>query len=374
MIFPANPQASYISHKKELEQAVLQVLESGWYILGSQVNAFEEKFAKFLGVKHCIGLASGTDAVHFALRICGVEAGDAVITVSHTAVATVSAIDWLGAKPVLVDIEAETYTIDTQKVIDTLKLNPRGKIKALIPVHLYGHPAGMEALGEIAGQYEIKLIEDCAQAHGSKISEKYAGSMGDCGAFSFYPTKNLGAFGDGGAIVTNDDNLAEKLRKMQQYGWKQRYISEDSGYNSRLDEIQAAILNTKLNWLAENNLRRRRIAETYRQGLADLPLHLPVESPGYFHTYHQFVIRYEKREELRKYLEKRGIIAGVLYPVPIHLQPGYKDRVEIGAGGMEVTETICRQILCLPIYPELTDEQIGEIIGCIRDFFTGKAD
>ena len=372
MILPANPKAGYISHKKEFDEAIMEVMDSGWYILGSKVKAFEENFAKYLNTGHCIGVASGTDAVHFALRICGVHAGDYVITVSHTAVATVSAIDWIGATPVLVDIDADTFTIDPQKVIDTIKLYSKNKIKVLIPVHLYGHPAKMNEMKEIAGDYDLKIVEDCAQAHGSMVDGKYAGSIGDCGAFSFYPTKNLGAFGDAGAVVTNNDDLADKLRMLQQYGWKHRYISEDWGYNSRLDEIQAAILLTKLNWLEENNRRRRKIAEKYNQGLSDLPIELPIENEGYYHTYHQYVVKCDNREALRKYLKKNNIMTSILYPVPIHRQKGYKNRIKLGAGGLSISEDISAKILCLPIYPELEDQQIDFVLDHIRNYFSGK--
>ena len=369
MLMPADPKASYLAHKEAFDQALQQVMESGWYILGAKVRAFEEHFAGYLGAKYCVGVASGTDAIHFALRAIGVGPGDCVLTASHTAIATVAAIDWIGAKAILVDVEPASYTIDPQKAEDTLRQMPAGPIKAIVPVHLYGHPADMEALTAVAERHGVALVEDCAQAHGALVGERRVGAMGVCGAFSFYPTKNLGAFGDAGAIVTSDAGVAERLRLLQQYGWRERYISDQIGYNSRLDELQAAILDCKLAWLDVWNERRREIARCYDEGLADLPLELPVERPGYCHVYHQYVIRCADREGLRKHLEAWDIHTAILYPVPVHLQSGYRERVLIGEGGMGVTERIVREILCLPIYPELTDAEVGNVIKAIRAYF-----
>jgi dTDP-4-amino-4,6-dideoxygalactose transaminase len=369
MLMSADPKASYLAHKDALDQVLHQVMESGAYILGPEVKAFEEHFAGYLGAAHCIGVANGTDAVQLALRAVGVESGDMVVTVSHTAVATVSAIDWIGAIPVLVDIDPTTYAIDPQKVEDTLRLMPPGRVKALVAVHLYGHPADMATLATIADRHGVVLLEDCAQAHGAMVGERKVGAIGVCGAFSFYPTKNLGAFGDAGAIVTSDILIAERLRLLQQYGWRERYISEEVGYNSRLDELQAAILDCKLGWLNGWNERRREIAESYNQGLADLPLERPVERPGYRHVYHQYVIRCADRNELRKHLEARGVHTGILYPMAVHQQPGYRGRVMVGEGGMDVTERIVEEILCLPIFPELNDLAIENVLAQIRSYF-----
>lgn len=369
MLMPADPKASYLAHKDALDQVLHQVMESGWYILGPKVKLFEEHFAGYLGAKYCIGVANGTDAIHLALRTIGVDPGDGVITASHTAIATVAAIDWIGAQAILVDIEPATYTIDPQKVEDTLRRTPVGQIKAIVAVHLYGHPADMEALTAIAERHDIMLVEDCAQAHGAMVGEQKVGTIGVCGAFSFYPTKNLGAFGDAGAIVTSNASIAERLRLLQQYGWRERYISDEVGYNSRLDELQAAILDCKLAWLDDWNERRREIARSYNEGLADLPLELPVEQPGYRHVYHQYVIRCANREGLRKHLEAQGIRTAVLYPMPVHQQPGYRNRVLVGHGGMTITEAIVKQILCLPIYPELSDADVESVVDGIRHYF-----
>jgi dTDP-4-amino-4,6-dideoxygalactose transaminase len=369
MLLPADPKAGYLAHKDLLDQAIRETMESGWYIMGPKVAIFEERFATYLGASSCVGVANGTDAVSLALRACGVGPGDRVLTVSHTAVATVSAIDWIGAKPVLVDIDPCTYTIDIQKAEDTLKQASAGGIKAIVAVHIYGHPANVTALSVIAQRHGIVLIEDCAQAHGARIAGRKVGSIGDCGAFSFYPTKNLGAFGDGGAVATSRAGVKEKLRLLQQYGWRERYISVDAGYNSRLDELQAAILNCKLAWLDTDNDRRRTIAHSYNEGLSGLPLETPVERADCRHVYHQYVIRLKDRDKLKAHLEGQGIRTAILYPMPVHLQPGYSSRVEMGKGGLSVTEQAAHEILCLPIYPELSDSAVAAVISSIRDYF-----
>lgn len=358
-----------MAHKDDLDRAIAETMASGRYILGPKVHSFEQRFAAYLGVGSCVGVANGTDAVSLALRACGVEAGDRVLTVSHTAVATVSAIDWIGAQPVLVDIDPVTYTLDPVKAEETIKHYPAGEIKAIVAVHIYGHPANMEALGDIAQRHGIPLVEDCAQAHGARFGAMAVGSIGDCGAFSFYPTKNLGAFGDGGAVVTSQQHLVDQLRLLQQYGWRERYISVDAGYNSRLDELQAAILDCKLVWLDTDNDRRRQIARTYTAELSKLPLSIPLESVDCHHVYHQYVIRSDRRDQLKKYLESQGVMTSILYPVPIHLQPGYSERVEIGFGAMTETERAAKEILCLPVYPELADSSISMVIDAIKEFF-----
>ena len=362
-------KASYLSHKDEIDREIIEVMESGWYILGEKVASFETNFAKYICTKECVGFGSGTDALQFALRACGIGRGNVIITVSNTAVATVSSIDWVGAKPLLVDIEVETYTIDPNQVEDVLKNDKINAIKAIIPVHLYGHPADMKSLSELANKYQIALIEDCAQAHGALIGGQKVGTLGVCGAFSFYPTKNMGAFGDAGAVVTSDDDVNERLRLLQQYGWKDRYVSHIAGYNSRLDELQAAILNCKLDWVDSDNDRRCDIAKMYHDGLSDLPVILPIEKTTYKHVYHQYVIRCDDRDRLREYLKSQGISTAVLYPVPIHLQAGYRNIVNCFTGGLAVTEKLSTQILCLPIYPELSDEKVSMVINVIKRFY-----
>jgi dTDP-4-amino-4,6-dideoxygalactose transaminase len=369
MLLPADPKAGYLAHKDALDHAIRETMESGWYILGPKVALFEEHFAAYIGTSSCVGVGSGTDAVHLALRACGVGPGDGVLSVSHTAVATVSAIDWIGARPVLVDISPRTYTLDPQRAEETLKKLPAGSIKAIVAVHIYGHPADMDMLSEIAERHGVALIEDCAQAHGAMVAGRKVGSIGNCGAFSFYPTKNLGAFGDGGAVVTNQAAVTDQVRLLQQYGWRERYISVEAGYNSRLDELQAAILNCKLAWLDSDNNRRREIARLYNEGLSGLPLETPIEAIGYRHVYHQYVIRLKDRDKLKQHLENQGIRTAILYPLPVHLQPGYSQRVVIGEGGMTQTEQAAHEILCLPIYPELSDSAVSSVIDAVSSFF-----
>jgi len=369
IIQSADPKASYLAHKEALDKIVTDILESGSYIMGPKVKLFEENFAKYNDTKYCTGVANGTDAIQLALRACAINPGDFIMTVSHTAVATVSAIVWMGAVPVLVDIN-DTYTIDPQKAEETLRKDTSKKIKAMISVHLYGNPADMEILNNLAERYNIIHIEDCAQAHGALIKEKKTGSMGICGTFSFYPTKNLGAFGDGGAIITNDQDISNRLKLLQQYGWKKRYISEEIGYNSRLDELQAAILDYKLTWLDVWNDRRRKIAEMYKEALSQLPIELPVETEGNKHVYHQFVIRLNERNALQKYLKAKKITTSILYPLPVHLQPGYSKLYIRGEGGMFFTEKIAKEILCLPVYPELADADVIRVIEDINSFFS----
>ncbi len=360
VILCSNPKAQYLSYKEEIDAAISRVIDGGWYILGEEVKAFEEEFAKYIEVRHGIGVGSGTEALHLALVSCDIRKGDEVITVSHTAVATVSAIELAGAKPVFVDIEPDFYTIDPAK----LEAAITQKTKAIIPVHIYGQSADMEPIFQIAKKHNLCLIEDCAQAHGATYKNKRVGSFGDMACFSFYPTKNLGALGDGGMVVTNDDTLAEKARLLREYGWARRFVSQISGWNTRLDEIQAAVLRVKLKYLDEDNAKRARIAELYRRGLDETPLVLPTVMEGVVHVYHLFVIRTRDRDELLEFLRKKGIGAAIHYPVPVHQQPAYA-----GVNGkLPQTECVAKEILSIPIYPELTKEDIYTVIDTIRDF------
>lgn len=374
LILQANPKVGYLAHKAEIDAAVARVLDSGWYILGSEVEAFEKEFASYIGVSHAIGVANGTDALEVALRACGIGSGDLVITVSHTAVATVAAIELVGATPVLVDINPVTFTIDINCLEETIKeilnsASPTGQLKAIIPVHLYGHPADMIAIMEIADRYELYVIEDCAQSHGATIEGRKTGSFGHLAAFSFYPTKNLGALGDGGAVTTNDAVLAEKVLALRQYGWRQKFISDVPGMNTRLDPMQAAILRVKLQYLDGDNQQRRNIAEAYNGLLANIPWKLPQLQGNIDHVYHQYVVRGEKRDEIRGFLKEKAIGTAIHYPAPVHLQPAYRDRLPIGRGGMQITEEIGKEIFSLPMYPQLGDDgvrRVGEAI-LIRD-------
>lgn len=345
----ADPRASYLAHKSEIDAAIACVLERGRYILGPEVEAFEREFAEYLGVAHVVGVANGTDALRLALQSAGVQPGDRVATVSHTAVATVAAIELAGAIPVLVDIDPATFTIDVNE-IENLK-----NIRAIVPVHLYGHPAAMHAILAIAKRLGAIVIEDCAQSNGASIDLKKTGSFGAAAAFSFYPTKNLGALGDGGAIATNDSNIAARARLLREYGWRERYVSEISGVNSRLDELQSAILRVKLRYLDAENAKRREFAADYAVSLANSILTLPEDVPG--HIYHQFVVRAKERDALRAKLTAQGIGTLIHYPVPVHLQPAY---AHLERGEMRETEAAAREVLSLPMFPEMG--RIPEII------------
>ena len=363
LILQANPLRQYLAHQREIDDAVHRVLSKGHYILGEEVESFEGKIAKFLGVDHAIGVGSGTAALEIALRALRIGAGDEVITTAHTAVATVVAIESVGASPVLVDIEPDTFLIDHEKI----EMAITERTKAIVPVHLYGQPADMSALLTIAKKHNLFVIEDCAQAIGASFEGKYVGGWGDLGTFSFYPTKNLGAMGDGGMVVTNNPELAAQARSLREYGWRNRYVSELLGMNSRLDEIQAAILNVKLRYLTKDNARRMGIANRFSAALSELVV-VPSGRASRTHVFHLYVIQTLRRDELRKFLKDRGIGSSIHYPVPIHLQPAYAGR--LGAPGVyPVLELACQKILSLPIYPELSDSQCDSVIDSIRSFF-----
>jgi dTDP-3-amino-3,4,6-trideoxy-alpha-D-glucose transaminase len=358
----ANPHAQYLSHKAEIDAAIQAAIEGNRYILGPQTQAFESEFAHFTGVKHSVGVGSGTEALHLAIRACEIGAGDEVITVAHTAVATVSAIELAGATPVLVDIDPATYTIDP-RMIETA-ITPR--TKAIIPVHLYGGVADLDPILEIAKQHHLKVIEDCAQAHGALYHDRRVGSWGDVACFSFYPTKNLGAIGDGGLVATNDAAMAERLDLLRQYGWRERYISEISGWNSRLDELQAAILRVKLRHLdADNKLRQQRAA-MYDEMLLGV-VTPPIELANTRSVYHLYVIRHPQRDRLMKQLNDQGIGTAIHYPMPIHLQPAYRGRLG-DTGSLPETEKAAREILSLPMFPELAEGDVKIVADAIRNF------
>jgi len=357
-----------VAHKEEIDQAIIRALDRGRYVLGGEVAAFEREFAHYLGTGHVIGVGSGTDALQLALRACGVGRGDMVITVSHTAVATVAAIELVGAVPVLVDIDRDTFTIDPghlEACIRVLKRKRTHRLKAIIPVHLYGHPADMPAVADIAERHELCLIEDCAQSHGATVRGRKTGTWGRMSAFSFYPTKNLGALGDGGAVATADPDLAEKVGLLRQYGWRDRYISELRGMNSRLDELQATILRVKLKYLDRENARRRELAHIYTKSISSADVIPPRLRAGIEHVYHQYVVRSKYRDELRTFLERNSIGTLIHYPLPVHRQPAYQGQVIIGEEGLAETEQVCKEILSLPIYPEMTDEQVRRVCEVI---------
>jgi len=367
VILPANPKANYLAHKDEIECAIERALSSGSYILGNEVSQFESEFAAYIGARYAIGVGSGTDALHLAIRASGIGPGDGVITVSHTAVATVCAIQLAGATPVLVDIDPASFTMDLDGVERALASSSPGFIRAIVPVHLYGRPARISEIMEIARRHNLVVIEDCAQAHGAKWRGQSVGSFGEFGAFSFYPTKNLGALGDGGALITNSYELATKAREMRQYGWKERYISNSHGLNTRLDELQAAILRVKLRYLDAENRRRRELAGLYNHLLAESHLVLPEPATkDGEHAYHQYVVRSNRRVALRAALKESAVETAILYPMPVHLQPGYRDRVRVDAGGLPCTEKISQEIVSLPLYPELSDEEVHWVAEVIQ--------
>jgi dTDP-4-amino-4,6-dideoxygalactose transaminase len=368
-----DPRASYIAHQPAIDRAISGVLEGGSYILGREVGSFERAFADFVGVSHAVGCASGTDAIELALRACNIGAGDLVFTVSHTAVATVAAIERVGAMAVLVDVEPGTYTMSPHELSRALQKPYAGRPAAVLPVHLYGQPAELSTLCDLARANDLYLIEDCAQSHGAVYRGRPTGSFGDLGCFSFYPTKNLGAFGDGGMAVTKDPALAAALREIREYGWRERYVSAYVGINSRLDSIQAAILGVKLGSLVADNARRRTIAHRYDLGLSKLPLMLPKRRAEAIHVFHQYVIRLTERDRLRDWLHAAGIGTGIHYPVPVHLQPAYRGRLAAGPSGLGVTERAARQILSLPMYPQLSEEMIDCIITQIHGFFSQRS-
>ena len=365
----ANPGAGYRAHKQEIDAAVSRALDSGWYILGQEGRAFETEFAAWLGAGTAVGCGNGTDAIALALRGLGIGAGSTVVTVSHTAVATVAAIESTGAVPLLIDIEPDHYTMDPAELAQVLADPPPGlpPIRAVIPVHLYGQVADVEVIGTLCRRHGAVLIEDCAQAHGAKRNGRLAGTFGDAATFSFYPTKNLGALGDGGAVVARDSAVAGRIAALRQYGWTRHYISDEVGINSRLDELQAAILRVKLGYLDAANARRRDIAQAFD---AVLGARAPRRRRGSQHVYHLYVVRTPDRDQMQVRLRERGVGSGVHYPVPVHLQPAYANRVPLGPSGCVATERTAAEVLSLPLYPELTDEQVMLVCRAI-DCLTG---
>ena len=358
----ADPHAQYAAHRSEIDAAIATVLNAGRYILGDETHAFEREFAAYLGVAHGIGVGSGTEALHLALRACQVGPGDEVISVSHTAVATVAAIELSGATPVLVDIDPLRYTLDPRRLENAI--TPRTKV--IVPVHLYGLAADLDAICDIAKRHNLLVLEDCAQAHGATCRGRRVGAWGDIAAFSFYPTKNLGAIGDGGCVATNDAALAERVRLLREYGWTERYVSSIAGWNSRLDELQAAILRVKLRHLDADNERRRALAAVYDERLP-ASTQKPSVPANCTHVYHLYVIRHPERDRLASYLRDQGIGSGIHYPVPIHLQTAYRGRLG-EAGSLPETERAAREILSLPMFPELTPDQARQVAEAVRSF------
>ncbi len=344
----------------ELGAAIERVLASGWYILGPELEAFEAELAAYHSVDHAVGVANGTDAIELGLRALGIGAGDEVITVAHTAVATVCAVERAGATPVLVDVDEATCTMDPAAA--AAAITPR--TKAILPVHLYGHPAEIEPLADLAAQHGLALVEDCAQCHGARVDGRITGTIGQLGAFSFYPTKNLGGYGDGGALITNDAGLAARLRRLRSYGQENRYHHAERGQNSRLDEIQAALLRVKLAHLDEHNAVRRQLAGEYSRQLSGV--RTPACRAGAEPVFHLYVVRHRQRDRLMKALAERGIGTLIHYPVPVHLQEAYRD-LGYSPGALPRTERAASEVLSLPLYVGLAPETVGSIADAVRD-------
>ena len=363
MILCSNPSEQFKSYQSEIEDAVISVMRGNSYVLGEQVRYLEREFAEYIGTSSAIGVANGTDAIEIALRALNIGFGDEVITVSHTAVATIAAIEATGASAVLVDVDSKFYTLNPAHLQESLTK----KTKAIIAVHLYGQAADLDPIITFCNSNKIYLIEDASQAHGAKYNNKRVGSIGDIGCFSCYPTKNLGAIGDAGLVTSNNHELASKIRMIREYGWQDR-VSMQPGRNSRLDELQAAILRIKLRHLDKDNQKRRDIAEFYYEKLSELPILLPTIRTNTESVFHLFVIQVENRDSLLSFLKEDGIIAGIHYSLPVHMQPAYNDRV-IKSEDMAVTENIVQKIISLPIYPELSKSDLNKIVNRIKQFF-----
>lgn len=354
----------YQELKPEMDAAIQGVLDSGYFIMGPELQALEKEVAAFLDVEHAVGCASGTDALQIALMAHDIGPGDEVITTAFTFVATVEVIALLGATPVYVDIDPESYTLDPEAVEAAITENTR----AIIPVHLFGQCARIEELTEIAKRHNLAVIEDTAQAIGATRNGQYAGTFGDVGCISFFPSKNLGAYGDGGMMVTRDGELAEKLRMISKHGSRVKYQHETLGVNSRLDALQAAILRVKLPHLEDWSSKRRRVAEHYRTGLQAAEVTLPRTLDGNTHVYHQFSIQVPDRDDLRAYLQDRGIPTAIHYPVPLHKQPAFRD---VGRNlGLTISEQVAGHILSLPIYPEMPPADRETVIDAINTYYS----
>jgi dTDP-4-amino-4,6-dideoxygalactose transaminase len=346
-----------------LDEAVSRVVSSGWYLLGAELEAFENVFAKYVGVKHCVGMGNGLEALRLILTALGIKAGDEVIVPSNTYIATWLAVSYAGGTPVPVEPDASTYNLDPT----SLEAAVTKRTKAILPVHLYGQPADMDPIQNIARKFGLRVIEDAAQAHGARYKGKRIGALGHAAGWSFYPSKNLGAFGDAGAVTTNDDDLAVRLRQLRNYGSRVKYVNEVRGFNSRLDEIQAAVLRVKLGHLDEWNDRRRRIAAFYLAELSETELMLPRVFDWAEPVWHQFVVRSKHRDALQRYLETAGIGTLIHYPIPPHLQGAYKE-LGLRKGSLPVSEAIHREVLSLPMGPHLSKDQADTVVQAVRAF------
>jgi UDP-N-acetyl-3-dehydro-alpha-D-glucosamine 3-aminotranferase len=361
MIPMVDLKRQYKSLKAEIDAAIQNVLDEGQFILGPNVGELEKEIAAYHGVSYAIGVASGTDALLLSLRACGIGAGDEVITTPFTFIATADVISLLSATPVFADIVMETFNIDPGKIEEKITR----KTKAIIPVHLFGHPADMDPICALAEKHNIRVIEDCAQAFGATYNEKKAGTMGDCGCFSFFPSKNLAGYGDGGIIITSNENMAKKLRLLRNHGSVVKYVHSTLGYNSRLDEIQAAIIRVKMKKIEEFNQKRRANADLYRKLIKRDDITLPPELPGCKHVYHQFTIRSKNRGGIMKALQCENVSSAIYYPVPLHRQEVFTLR-NILTENLTNSETCAAEVLSLPMFPELEKEEIRHVSNVIN--------
>ncbi len=351
----------YQNIRDEIIPALENVISKAQFILGEDIDLFEKEFARYCGAKHCVGVSSGTEALFLSLRALNIGVDDEVITAANTFVATAFAISHAGATPVFVDVKPTDYNID----VDLIESAITGRTKAIIPVHLYGQPADMDAIIALARKYDLRVIEDACQAHGAEYNGMRVGSIGDLGCFSFYPSKNLGAYGDGGAIVTNDAELADKLSWLRNYSQKVKNLHSELGYNSRLDTLQAAILRIKLRYLDDWTEKRRAVAKKYNKLLFGNYVVTPLEKPGVRHVYHLYVIQHKQRDELLEQLKQKGIFCGIHYPLSLNKQEVYLS-VKTVPDGAPVSMELSHKILSLPMFPELTSEQIGYVVEKIK--------
>lgn len=361
-IMPNRLDRGFYMYQEEFEAKALEVLRSGWYVLGNEVKSFEQEFAKYTGAKHCVGLASGLDALWIAFRVLGIGAGDEVIVQGNTYIASVMGITMNGATPVFVEPD-EYFNIDASKIEEKIT----DKTKAILVVHLYGQASNMAPVQGLCKKYNLKLVEDCAQAHGAKFNGQQIGTFGDIGCFSFYPSKNLGAFGDAGAITTNDDKIAEDVRVFRNYGSEKRYYNKVVGANSRLDEIQAGFLRVRLQHLDELAEEKKKICERYLEELKNDKIELPKIREGATHIWHQFVIKTDYRDELMQYLEDKGIGTIIHYPIPPHLSEAYQ-YLGMREGSLPITEKYAKSVLSIPLYNGMTKEEQDYVIKMINEF------
>lgn len=360
-------KSQYHSIKKEINEAIEGVLERGWFVLGKELKGFEKEFSHYIGVKECAGVNSGSDALEFSLKALGIGKGDEVIIPANAYISTAVAISKVGAKPVFVEINERNFNIDEKRIEEKIT----SSTKAIIPVHLYGQSCNIEAIQKIAEKHGMKIVEDCCQAHGAEFKGTKVGSFGEAACFSFYPSKNFGAYGDAGAVVTDDKELIKKIKQLRNYGESKKnnglHYYAIKGYNSKLDELQAAILRVKLKHLDEWNEKRRRKAKLYNELLEKSRVITPIEESYAKHVYYVYVIRSKKRDKLKEYLKTKKIATQIHFPAPVYLQEAFKE-LSLGKNSYEITERVCREILSLPLYPELEEEKIERICKNIKSF------